>query len=217
METDKRAVTQWNKAAISYQNYQDYLASKKDKFKLTLIDLLFVSNFKGGNATINEILKDIESKLIDYSSVLKKISKEFRDKQLGKLNDSERTKLKEQIAEMCELTKKDCKSKIDGFSVSYLSALMSSFFPNLIPILDRRILLNLELVKNEDVNKQGQIKNIQNFYPHLIDKMYSICSNSDRELREIDKEIFTRKINNDTPTKAIRNAGFGAKLKLDEY
>jgi hypothetical protein len=209
METDKRAVTQWKKATISYQNYQDYLASKNDKFELTLIDLLFVSNFKGGNATINEISKDIESKLTDYSTVLKKISKEHRDKRLGELNDSERIKLKEKVAEICELTKKDCKTKIDGFSVSYLSALLSSFFPNLIPILDRRILLNLELVNKEDVNKQGQIKNIQKFYPDLIDEMYSICSESDRELRDVDEEIFTRKIKNDTPTKAIRNAGFG--------
>lgn len=49
-----RTLTQWKKSEISLQNYQNYLSRKKDKFHLSIIDLLYILNFKGGNATINE-------------------------------------------------------------------------------------------------------------------------------------------------------------------
>lgn len=201
METDKKATTQWGKAAIGYQNYQDYLALKNDKFKLKLVDLLYVSNFKGGNATINEYEHSVEQKLTYYSTILKEISSNYGSKSLGDLCHDERVQLKKLITRLCELTKKDCPTKIDGFGASYLSALMSSFFPKLIPILDRRILLNLKLVREDDVSSQGQIKNIEKFYPILIDKMYSICTKSNKSLREIDKEIFIMKLINVTEKK----------------
>ena len=47
MDNDKRATTQWDKSSISYKNYQSYIANKPQKFELTLIDLLYISNFKG--------------------------------------------------------------------------------------------------------------------------------------------------------------------------
>ena len=53
-ETDKRAIALWTNAARSLKNYQQYIDRKRTKYELTLIDLLYISNFKGGNASIHE-------------------------------------------------------------------------------------------------------------------------------------------------------------------
>ena len=42
---DKAAETKWDKAAISLENYKEYYKKKTNKFDLTLIDLLYISNF----------------------------------------------------------------------------------------------------------------------------------------------------------------------------
>jgi len=81
------------------------------------------------------------------------------------------------ITTICNLTHKTTFTKIDGFSVSYLSALLSSYFPTLIPILDRRVLINLSLVKTADIDNYGQIKNIQRFYGPLVKKFVELCKN----------------------------------------
>jgi hypothetical protein len=44
---NKKAKTQWLKSAISYDNYNKFIKNKLDKFELTYIDLLYISNFKG--------------------------------------------------------------------------------------------------------------------------------------------------------------------------
>tara|TARA_R110002167_G_scaffold134051_7_gene319389 strand:- start:8521 stop:8706 length:186 start_codon:yes stop_codon:yes gene_type:complete len=54
MNIDKRAEKQWQKSKYSFENYINYISRKKDKYHLSLLDLLYISNFKGGNATINE-------------------------------------------------------------------------------------------------------------------------------------------------------------------
>ena len=94
-ETDKKAVRRWNKSEISYINYTKYISTKIDKFKLTLIDLLYVSNFKGGYATINEPEEIIEEKLVAYEQLFKEINTHFSSKVLKNLND---IKVKELIA-----------------------------------------------------------------------------------------------------------------------
>jgi hypothetical protein len=49
-----RERTRWEKADISYRNYIAYLNRKSSPCELSLIDLLYVSNFKGGSASIQE-------------------------------------------------------------------------------------------------------------------------------------------------------------------
>ena len=73
-EKDRRAEQQWKKSDISYTNYVNFISSKSDKFKLTLIDLLYVSNFKGGYATINEPEEIITEKLVVYGQLFKEIN-----------------------------------------------------------------------------------------------------------------------------------------------
>lgn len=193
-EIDKKAVTLWNKAQFSFINYQNYVNSKENRFQLTLIDLLYISNFKGGNATIHEPEKDIEQKLISYSDKLIEIHNQFRDRSLGQLNGEEVQKLALMVECVCNLTDKSSKTKIDGFSVSYLSALLNAYFPNLIPILDRRLLINLDLIQKNDIQKSGQIKQIRKFYGPLINSFATLCSHHNLSVRELDKKIFTQKI-----------------------
>lgn len=196
-QIDNKASKQWEKSAFSFKNYQDLINNKSERFKLSLVDLLYISNFKGGNSTINEDETTINKKLEDYTKVLIKIDKKFNGKSLQELAISEIEELINLITLICNLTHKETSTKIDGFSVSYLSALLSSYFPTLIPILDRRVLINLNLVdsnNNSEVDKYGQIKNIQRFYPPLVKKFAELCEEKKMSVRDIDKTVFTIKI-----------------------
>jgi hypothetical protein len=194
---DQKALTQWNKASISYNNYQEYINKKEFKkiYKLTIIDLLYISNFKGGNASIHEEEKIVLDKLKAYSKKLIEIKKKFKNKSLSQLTKIETENLISLIISICVLTNKETSTKIDGFSDSYLSALLSAHFPNLIPILDRRILINLNLVQKNDIDKSGQIKNIRSFYPALILELRELSQKRNINIREIDKELFIQEIN----------------------
>ncbi|MGV6828699.1 MAG: hypothetical protein ACWA45_04815 [Flavobacteriales bacterium] len=191
---DKRALTQWKKSSISYQNYQNYISNKNNKFELTFIDLLYVSNFKGGNATINEPEREINQKLKSYSKLFLTIEYEFQNLKLSNLSIKQINRLNTLVNEVCDLTLKKSEYKIDGFSISYLSALLNAYFPLLIPILDRRILINIELVTEKDRDKQDQIKDIQKFFSPLIKKMAEISKEFQKSIREIDRELFVLKI-----------------------
>lgn len=193
-QTDKRALTQWTKSEISYKNYQEYITNKTKKFELTLIDLLYISNFKGGNATINEPEQSINKKLGAYSKGLLDISYEFSGNSIATLTNEQLESLIQKTLDICKLTQKDSETKIDGFSVSYLSALINSYFPTLIPILDRRVLISLGLVEGIDIDKFGQIKNIQRFYRPLIIKFAKLSRSENLCVREIDKILFTKKL-----------------------
>jgi hypothetical protein len=186
----KIEVTRWEKSDISYQNYLEYIAKKQNRYELTFIDLLYVSNFKGGNATINEPELAIHKKLASYSEKLRNIEEDFKGMSLAVLTDIQLKNLVSKVIEICNLTCKNSETQIDGFSVSYLSALLQAYFPNLIPILDRRVLINLHLVSESDRNKQDQIKNIQQFYKPLIEKFAIITREKGQTLREVDKDLF---------------------------
>ena len=194
MPIDKKANTQWAKSAISYKNYQDFIGKKRDRFKLTIVDLFYISNFKGGNATINEPEDIIEEKLEAYSTILRTISKKYEGKALQDLDKEEADDLIETILLICYLTNKGTETKIDVFSVSYLSALLSAYFPDLIPILDRRVLINLGLVKSENIDPYGQIKNIVLFYEPLIRRVAKECKQKGISVRELDRSLFITKL-----------------------
>jgi hypothetical protein len=183
----------WNKSEISYQNYQEYISNKTDHFKLTFIDLLYISNFKGGNATINEKETVINQKLIQYSTGFEKIDKRFPGRKLSDLTDGETEGLIFLVEDIVKLTHEE-HSRIDGFSASYLSALLNAHFPDLIPILDRRLLINLELVKDSDKDSQEQIKNIKSFYDPLIKRISEKVKESGKSIREVDKVYFSKHI-----------------------
>lgn len=191
---DRKAQTQWLKASISYDNYQNYINNKTTRYSLSIIDLLYISNFKGGNASIHEHQANVDNKLLHYSGGLARIEDRFNSATLSELNQIELLELKEMIISMCQLTHKGTFTKIDGFSTSYLSALLNAYFPRLIPILDRRVLINLALVGDNDIDNYGQIKNIEQFYGPLINKFRELCTQYNSTVRQIDRVLFITKL-----------------------
>lgn len=197
-EIDKRVQTLWNKSDLSFENHSLYVKTKKYKYELTFIDLLYVSNFKGGNSTINEKEDVVNGKLEQYSLIFQKIGKTFENTRLKDLSEEQIQVLYGHLNEVSALTNKNSDSKIDGFSISYLSALLNVYFPDLLPILDRRILINLKIINSDPAKKQveksGQVKSIEEYYFSLIKKMREISQKENKTLREIDKELFPIKI-----------------------
>ena len=85
------------------------------------------------------------------------------------------------------------RTSIDGFKSSYASALLHFYFPNLIPILDRRVLQGIGIKIR--TNTQGQVVQIDQYYPQLIDAFYKdLTEGSGKTLRELDKEYFIKPI-----------------------
>lgn len=97
-QTNKSATTRWINSDISYKNYQNYIkGKKKDRFNLTLIDLLYISNFKGGNASIHEEEEVVNEKLISYADMLKKIDEKLGNNELRDLSEGREGECKELI------------------------------------------------------------------------------------------------------------------------
>ena len=194
-DKDKKAITNWKKSSIALKNYSHYIKKKieEQKFDLTLIDLLYISNFKGGNATINEEESIVNSKLKAYSNVLIKIDTSFGDKFLSILKEYEVLSLIKLVKEFVYLSKKE-ETCIDGFKASFLSALLHSYFPNLIPILDRRLLINLDLIKEEDLDSQKQVKKIEIHYSKLITAVQIKSEVTGNSIRELDAILFEIKL-----------------------
>jgi len=85
-----------------------------------------------------------------------------------------------------------------GFKCSYASALLHFYFPNLVPILDRRVLNGIGIKVKR--NKQGQVVNIERYYSALIDLFHSYLKyNPNKSLRDYDKENFVKPLK-DTET-----------------
>ena len=188
---DKRALKLWDKSDISYKNYSDFISSKTDKFRLTFIDLLYVSNFKGGYATINEPEHIITNKLTAYGQIFEVINSKFQNKDLKYLTDIETTELISLADKLILLTDYKSDNKIDGFSVSFLTTLLHFYFSNLYPILDRRVLNGLKLITINNLDKQGQVKKLNTFYSKLILEFKQKTEH--KSIRELDRELFITK------------------------
>lgn len=187
METDKGASTRWINANKSLQNYKAYIGKKPNRFALTYIDLLYVSNFKGGNASIHEEEDIVDKKLLAYSVSLKEIFLNFNDKNLNSLSDDSIEILIIKTQQFLNLTLQE-KSRIFGFKSSYASALLNAYFPTLIPILDRRVLTNLGIASRNPTT--GQVDNMEIFMPALIKKFYERLKINGTTLRDLDQEFF---------------------------
>jgi hypothetical protein len=188
MSAIKKATTKWENANQAFILYQDFLQSKPDPFVLSVADLMFISNFKGGNASVFGTTDEIIKKLESYSSILREIHKIFQTKHLCDLTNSEVGVL----ADLCIRSFKilDANS-IKGFSYSYWSAMLCAFFPNLLPILDRWVVTNLGIPHQKD--SQTQVKNIQQYYPEVIRQFYVEVKKSRVSVRELDKQLFSQR------------------------
>lgn len=186
---DRKAKSRWERLDIALQNYLTYIKST-DKYELTFIDLLHISNFKGGNSSITENVDRVNEKIKNHSVLLKKIRKIFKSSNLGELDDKDFGILNECINDMIYLSK-DQRTSIKGFGVSYFSALYHAHFPNLIPILDRRMLCNSKILDYREVEGK-QIKNIEKYYKKLMQWNKDKMNEAGKTLREIDREYFVK-------------------------
>jgi hypothetical protein len=154
--------------------------------------LLYISNFKWWNWTIHELDEIVDKKLIIYSKKLKDIETKFNWKFLYSLNESETKDLIEIAMQMIDISN-NMYYKIDWFGSSYISALLNSYFPNLLPILDRRLLCNLNVITKDDLDSQRQVKNIECFYWKLILEFQSQI-NENITIRYVDNTYFIKKL-----------------------
>jgi len=169
-------------------HYQAYISSKNQRLSLSIIDLLYVSNFKGGNASITEPEAMLGEKLQSYEKVLYDIAKKFTGKTLSQLDEQETGGLIGLCNKVVCLTKSNS-TRIRGFGASYASALLSAHFMDLIPVLDRRILNGAGIQVVYD--SQKQVKDIAQHYGDLIKACRSeLIKRKNITLRGLDKEWF---------------------------
>jgi hypothetical protein len=186
--------TTWEMLNVAMSHFQVHISSKKDRCSLSIIDLLHVSNFKGGNASITEPVSSLPAKLKHYESGLKKIENAFATKSLVALDVKQRAELKKFCADFLALTNNP-ESEIRGFGPSYASALLAAHFPDLIPVLDRRALNGAGI--SVEQNSQGQVKNIATHYSNLIEAFSrELNSNPGMTMRQLDKAWFSKPLTN---------------------
>ena len=189
---DRWAETRWKRARIAYGYLRDHIAQKPEasRFALSLVDLVLVSNFKGGSATIAETSHSLERKLPHYSKQLELIHAKFKGRGLFELDNSEANRLSVLAKEFCEMANgNNAETKINGFGPSYASALLNAYFPGLLPILDRRVLNALQ-VEDVKVNAQGQVIDLVSHYPTLIREVRRLATERKCSLEEIDRALF---------------------------
>lgn len=188
----------WQKRNLAFENYREFIEGKDEKFSLCLLDLLHVSNFKGGNASITEAGGSLGEKLQPYTRCLESIEAKFPCLTLGQLSPPQL----EELIGLCEhlIALPDSKdSKIDGIGPSYASALGAAHFPNLVPILDRRAVNGAAI--NVEWSSNGQVKHLNKHYEALIRFCWSrLKCNRKLSLRDLDKSLFVVP----TPTKSTR-------------
>ena len=174
---DKKAEAFWVKARNTVEHYTQFVNEKPISKKLvpSFTDLLYASNFKAGNGNVQEPVESIEEKLTEYSQLLTDFNNKIFDnplnnKALASLDDEKLAFLLMLIERMVNVCSKQ---KIDGFGISYCSALFHFYFPNLIPVLDRRVLMGMKIVtKPEQMDRYGQVKKIGDYYEFLIRELH---------------------------------------------
>ena len=178
----------WDMLNVAMKHFQAHIAVKADLCSLSLVDLLHVSNFKGGNASITEPEPGLARKLYAYEGVLREIAAAFDSRTLRELNEHERTTHVGLARKFLDLTHEKA-TKIRGFGPSYASALLAAHFPDLLPVLDRRVLNGAGI--DVRLDSQGQVRNLPSHYPALIEAFHkALVSKKGLSLRELDRIWF---------------------------
>lgn len=183
-----RADTRWSNLNTAFDNYLAYIAKKRPRLSLSYVDLLYVSNFKGGNASIIDPSSEVNKRLKRYSMELKRIKRTaFQDERLGDLTNSQLTEFVDLANTFIHLPFKP-DTRIRGFKASYASALLAAHFPHLAPVLDRNVLVGAGIQHRKD--SQKQVKKIEIHYGELIRHLHARQVDSRQSLRQIDHNLF---------------------------
>lgn len=194
MAANVKARSAWDRAAHAYGHYVDYIATKPDKCALSVTDLVYVKNFKGGSSIIAEPAATVSAKLNKYERVLRdaaaspEFSSSLRDLDEG-LYARARTRM---VAFVGMAQRVD--ARINGFGVSLSSALLHFYFPTLVPILDRRV-VNGANIQGLKVDAQDQVINLLDLYPSLIDYFRArLRATTKLTLRSLDRRLFSQEL-----------------------
>lgn len=194
MPKKSRAEGQWDRASHAYSHYEAYLNIKPKRHDLSFTDLVYVKNFKGGSATIAEPMCKFADKLSYYTKGIHDIALDpAGGSSLGILKETDYERIKNAIVGFATLPEQKV-ADISGFGCSFASALLHFHFPLLVPILDKRALNGSDL-KGLTVDKQGNVTNLLELYPALIDYFRSrLKKDSQLKLRDLDRELFIKKL-----------------------
>jgi hypothetical protein len=179
----------WEKYQLSYDLLISYINSKREdrKYELDIVDLMYVRNFKGGSASINEDEEKLKKKLIKYSILIKSISEMYLTESLFDLSEDQMQKLKNIAVKFIYLSKEE-ETKIKGFGPSFTSALLHAHFPKLLPIIDRRVINGTGLKK---VKRKQQVTNSEKYYGKVVEIFWNRVHKSKESIRDVDKYFFS--------------------------
>jgi hypothetical protein len=197
----KRQETKWKKSNTALDHFKLHIAEKeksgKNRNTLSIVDILHVSNFKGGNGATAEPVELLDSKLESYTAEMESLESAFgKSARLQDLSAEDVELLVERCERFTSLTKKKSETEIDGLGPSYASALLACHFINLVPILDRRVLNGASkngLATTIEWKKDVQPKGLEKHYGELIRYCHQrLTRSSDTEysLRKLDYELF---------------------------
>lgn len=196
----KRDRDRWAGADDTLENYSAYVKNRKEGlFDVGYMDLLFVSNYKGGNSVIAGSSEEVYKCLHPHRERLHLIERTFADKTLQSLNTGEGGEL-EMLASLMAEAFEDCKadeSSVKGFGTAKCSALYHLHFPKLIPVIDRRVLINR---RSPNLKFDGnQVKDLHTHYKQLLETIHKDLQgeNPYKSLRDWDKKFFTLPIPKD--------------------
>lgn len=162
----------WDNLNRAFEYLTRYINSKprESRFKISEVDLALVSNFKGGNASVVEPVDRLTLKLPIYGDALSTLAGTIDGKPLRSFVAVGDLAL--QATKFLRLTRVSDTS-IAGFGPSYASALLAAYFPDTLPVLDRRVLTGARI--DHSRNKQGQPVEIEKHYPELIGRFHAEC------------------------------------------
>jgi len=196
MPIDKGAVARWRRAQHAYEHYKRFIADKPAKLALAFADLVFVKNFKGGSAFIDEPVATFDAKLSHYERALRACDVDpafAHTLTLATIPDGDYGRVRSTIVAFAALPETPA-FKISGFGSSFASALLHFYFPLIVPILDRRA-LNGSGIPGLRVNRQNNITKPLLLYPALIDNCRaSLQQNQQLTLRELDRQLFIEEL-----------------------
>ncbi len=196
MPTDKRAVSNWNRAQHPYAHYMAYIAAKPtaSKFTLTFADLVFVKNFRGSIATIAEPVATFEAKIAMYEAALRACAGDPAFAlTLSTIPAADYSRVRDRIVAFAALPNNPA-AKISVFGVESASALLHFHFPNVVPILDKRA-LNGSNVAGIKVDKYNNVTNLLDLYPTLIDAFRNqLVARPAKTLRDLDYDWFSKEL-----------------------
>lgn len=195
----KKAATTWDRLDDAMSHFQAHIADKQrhgKRLSLSMVDLLHVSNFKGGNASITEPVASLAAKLAPYQALLHRIDEAFGSRPLSGLQPGELETLQQICGQFMALAKAEA-THIRGFGESYASALLAAHFLDLCPVLDKWALRGAK-IPGVEFGFGDNVKEIGRHYPALIQAFHAALQAAPgTTLRQQDRTWFIQRPESD--------------------